>query len=208
MIQGFDGFSRGVPLRWNRTPFPTNLVMLYNCRGSRKALIECFLRVKTWATTIKADLEPLSGLRYFGHARWTKGWAKASSELAQDRRAWGCLAWAAKPMRAATPGLGTSARYLSMNPPGRMPSQEEEHYLPIFILYVKILSNLVQTQSQMKCYPSYKIVAIDAIDTYLLPIPNLSLSRHGVTCVCACYRSYEIFSQVNMVCQEIYWARD
>ncbi len=41
-------------------------------------------QLKTWATTIKADLEPLSGPRVFGHARWRKDWVKVSSELAQD----------------------------------------------------------------------------------------------------------------------------
>ncbi len=45
-------------------------------------------QLKTWATTIKADLELLSGPRVFGHTQWRKDWAKASSELAQDRRAW------------------------------------------------------------------------------------------------------------------------
>ncbi len=45
-------------------------------------------QLKTWATTIKADLEPISGPRVFGHARWRKDWVKVSSELAQDRRAW------------------------------------------------------------------------------------------------------------------------
>ncbi len=29
-------------------------------------------QLKTWSTTIKADLEPLSGPRVFGHARWRK----------------------------------------------------------------------------------------------------------------------------------------
>ncbi len=45
-------------------------------------------QLKTRATTIKADLEPLSGPRVFGHARCRKDWVKVSSELAQDRRAW------------------------------------------------------------------------------------------------------------------------
>ncbi len=45
-------------------------------------------QLKTWAITVKADLEPLSGPRTFGHARWRKDWVKVSSELAQDRRAW------------------------------------------------------------------------------------------------------------------------
>ncbi len=74
--------------------------------------------MKTWATTTKADLEPISGPRVFGHARWRKDWVivsnelaltasvrdvvnvvfgyarwrkdwvKVSSELVQDRRAW------------------------------------------------------------------------------------------------------------------------
>ncbi len=46
-------------------------------------------QLKTWATTIKADLEPLSGPRVFRQARWRKDWVKASSELTQDRRARG-----------------------------------------------------------------------------------------------------------------------
>ncbi len=45
-------------------------------------------QLKTWATTIKVDLEPISGPRVFGHARWRKDWVKVSSELTQDRRAW------------------------------------------------------------------------------------------------------------------------
>ncbi len=45
-------------------------------------------KLKTWATTIKADLEPISGRRIFGNARWRKDWRKVFSELAQDRRAW------------------------------------------------------------------------------------------------------------------------
>ncbi len=45
-------------------------------------------QLKTWATTIKADLEPLSGPRVFGYARQKNDWVKVSNELAQDRRAW------------------------------------------------------------------------------------------------------------------------
>ncbi len=45
-------------------------------------------QLKTWATAIKADLEPISGPRILGHARRRKAWVKASCELAQDRRAW------------------------------------------------------------------------------------------------------------------------
>ncbi len=41
-----------------------------------------------WATTINAALEPLSGPRVFGYARWKKDWVKIPSELAQDRQAW------------------------------------------------------------------------------------------------------------------------
>ncbi len=33
-------------------------------------------QLKTWAITINADLEPLSGPRVFGHARWRKDWVK------------------------------------------------------------------------------------------------------------------------------------
>ncbi len=39
-------------------------------------------------TTIKLDLEPVSGPRIFGHARWRKDCVKVSIELAHDRRAW------------------------------------------------------------------------------------------------------------------------
>ncbi len=45
-------------------------------------------QLKTWATTIRADLEPISGPRVFGHARWRQEWLKVSSELAHDCRAW------------------------------------------------------------------------------------------------------------------------
>ncbi len=45
-------------------------------------------QLKPWATTIKADLEPISGPRVFGHARWRKDWGKVSSKVAQGRRAW------------------------------------------------------------------------------------------------------------------------
>ncbi len=41
-------------------------------------------QLKTCATTIKADLEPISIPRVFGHARWRKDWVKVSCELAQD----------------------------------------------------------------------------------------------------------------------------
>ncbi len=42
-------------------------------------------QLKTWATTIKTDLELLSGLRVFGHAQWRQDWVKVTSELEQDR---------------------------------------------------------------------------------------------------------------------------
>ncbi len=42
-------------------------------------------QLKIWATTIKADLQPISGPRLFGHARWRNDWTNGSSELAQDR---------------------------------------------------------------------------------------------------------------------------
>ncbi len=45
-------------------------------------------QLKTWTTMGKADLEPISGPRVFGHARSRQDWVKVSSELAQDRRAW------------------------------------------------------------------------------------------------------------------------
>ncbi len=45
-------------------------------------------QLKTWATTTKADPEPFSEPRVFGHARWRKDWVKVSCELAQGRQAW------------------------------------------------------------------------------------------------------------------------
>ncbi len=47
------------------------------------------VQLKTWANTMKAGLEPLSGPQVFGYARWRKDWIKVSSERAQDRRALG-----------------------------------------------------------------------------------------------------------------------
>ncbi len=47
---------------------------------------------KAWASTIKADLEQISGPRVFGHARWRNDWVKATSELTQDRRVWSASA--------------------------------------------------------------------------------------------------------------------
>ncbi len=44
---------------------------------------------KMWATTIKTVLEPHSGPQDFGCARWRRDRMKVSSELTQDRRAWG-----------------------------------------------------------------------------------------------------------------------
>ncbi len=41
-------------------------------------------QLKTWITTLKANLEP----RVFGYARRKKDWVKVSSELTQDHRAW------------------------------------------------------------------------------------------------------------------------
>ncbi len=35
-------------------------------------------QLKTWATTIKADLEPISGPWVFGHTRQRKDWVKVS----------------------------------------------------------------------------------------------------------------------------------
>ncbi len=41
-------------------------------------------QLKTLAITIKADMEPISGPRVFGYARWRKDWMEVSCELAQD----------------------------------------------------------------------------------------------------------------------------
>ncbi len=66
-------------------------------------------QLKTWAITIKADLEPLSGPRVFGHARW----AKVSSELVQDRRVW----------RASIRDVVSSVGNAGSTRPGWMPPQ-------------------------------------------------------------------------------------
>ncbi len=64
--------QQGVPsVNWSRTYFSSH-------RPARGA----------GATTIKADLEPLSGRLVFGYARWRMDWVNVSSELAQGRRAW------------------------------------------------------------------------------------------------------------------------
>ncbi len=49
-------------------------------------------QLKTWATTINVDLEPISGPRVFGHARWRTDWVEVSSELAQDCSVWSASA--------------------------------------------------------------------------------------------------------------------
>ncbi len=46
-------------------------------------------QLKTWATTIRVDMVPFFGLRFFGYARWRKDWVKVSRMLAQHLRAWG-----------------------------------------------------------------------------------------------------------------------
>ncbi len=45
-------------------------------------------QLMTFETTVRADLEPHSGRRVFGHARWRKDWVKISSELVRDRQPW------------------------------------------------------------------------------------------------------------------------
>ncbi len=47
-------------------------------------------QLKTWATTIKADLEPISRPQIFGHTRWRKDWVKMSSERLRPRRGQCC----------------------------------------------------------------------------------------------------------------------
>ncbi len=46
-------------------------------------------QLRTWATTTRADLEPLSVSRVFGYIRRRKDWVKSPSEPAQGSRAWG-----------------------------------------------------------------------------------------------------------------------
>lgn len=45
-------------------------------------------QLKTWATTLKEDLEPISGPNVVGLRRWKRDWAEIGVELAQDRRSW------------------------------------------------------------------------------------------------------------------------
>ncbi len=70
-------------------------------------------QLKTWATTTKADLEPISGPPVFGHARWRKDLVKVSGELAQDRRAWSAS------VRDVVNAVGDAGS----THPGRMPTQ-------------------------------------------------------------------------------------
>ncbi len=43
-------------------------------------------QLKTWATTLKEGVEPLSGPRVYGYTRWRKDWVNVSSGLAKDHR--------------------------------------------------------------------------------------------------------------------------
>ncbi len=79
---GFTQDENGVPTH-ETSPMQTTIT-----RTTHLATAFSGGQLKTWATTIKADLEPISGLRVVGHARWRKDWVNVSSELAQDRRAW------------------------------------------------------------------------------------------------------------------------
>ncbi len=71
------------------------------------------LALKAWATTIKTDLEQISGPRVFSHARWRQDWVKVSSELTQDRRAWSAS------VRDVVNAIGNAGS----NRPGGMPTQ-------------------------------------------------------------------------------------
>ncbi len=70
-------------------------------------------QLKTWATTIKADVELLFGPRAFVQARWRNDWVKVSSELAHDRRAWSAS------VREAVNAIGDAGS----TRPGWMPKQ-------------------------------------------------------------------------------------
>ncbi len=70
-------------------------------------------QLKTWITTIRADQEPISGPRVFGHARWRKDWVIMPSELAQDRRAWSAS------VRVVVNAIGDAGS----TRPGSMPTQ-------------------------------------------------------------------------------------
>ncbi len=92
-------------------------------------------QLKTWATTIKADLEPISGPRVFGHARWRKDWVKVFSEVAQDRPRRGQRDWwyRLNPPRvnadASTSILGKSLRGRSNE---KLPLQWLTDYRPLY----------------------------------------------------------------------------
>ncbi len=45
-------------------------------------------QLKTWAITLKTDLEILPPQQVFSYARWKKYWVNISTELVQARRAW------------------------------------------------------------------------------------------------------------------------
>ena len=45
-------------------------------------------QVKTWLTTVKADMEKLQLEKVYGLRKWKANWVSICGELASDRRAW------------------------------------------------------------------------------------------------------------------------
>ncbi len=66
------------------------------------------------------EYESLSRTRDFGHALWAKDWVRVSSELAQDRRAWGA---SIRDVVSSVGGAGSTR-------PGRMPTQGQFEAVP------------------------------------------------------------------------------
>ncbi len=119
-------------------------------------------QLKTWATTIKADLEPTSGLRVFDHARWRKEWVKVSSELAQDRRAWG----------ASVRGVVNLIGDAGSNNPAWISTQVQV-YLKAFY------SHSLKLSAEVHIFPlwtvTYKITAVKS----LIITKNYQVTRSG-----------------------------
>ena len=44
--------------------------------------------MKTWATTLKADLARITGPTVVGLSRWKRDWLSICCDQAQDRRLW------------------------------------------------------------------------------------------------------------------------
>ncbi len=92
-------------------------------------------QMKTWTTTIKSSMEPLSEPWVLGYARWRKDWAKVWSELVQDRRALSAT------IRHVVSSIGDAGSTRPQVPP-QVPPQVQIQVKYLFWLLVKTLSGV------------------------------------------------------------------